>query len=85
MTRAIPWGVIYLVAISAICIAIVIIRDRKTRDRLKPDHCSDCGRPLTEDEMHYYGRTCERCEGVLWAGFNEAEEKEQARKYGGAA
>lgn len=31
--------------------------------RLEPaEPCSQCGSPLTGEERHYYGHTCERCE-----------------------
>lgn len=30
-------------------------------------NCADCGTKLTDNERTYYGATCERCEGVIWA------------------
>jgi Zn finger protein HypA/HybF involved in hydrogenase expression len=29
-------------------------------------HCIDCGKRLSVDELHYYGHTCERCEGIAF-------------------
>lgn len=38
------------------------------------DHIPPCGEPLTADERHWYGTTCEKCE-VEWALRIEAWRK----------
>lgn len=35
--------------------------------------CSDCGAQLTTDEAHYYGATCETCEGRRFHAGEAAE------------
>jgi len=39
-------------------------------------HCKDCGKALTADEAHYYGATCEACEGKA---FHASQELDPAR------
>lgn len=38
-----------------------------------PGRCADCGIPLTYAECTYYGRTCERCEGIAFHAQQAAE------------
>lgn len=37
-------------------------------DKLKGEHnprCIRCGKKLTENELKYYGNSCDNCEGIL--------------------
>lgn len=38
-----------------------------------PGRCADCGIPLTYAECTYYGKTCERCEGIAFHAQQAAE------------
>lgn len=40
---------------------LVVMKAKEQWDASKK--CTGCGKPLTADEVHYYGATCNTCEG----------------------
>ncbi len=41
-------------------------------------NCKDCGKALTADEAHYYGATCEECEGKAFHASQDLDPAHQA-------